>query len=217
MNDPYVEPFFGFLPYIEPFFAFFVNPFPGLGGSSNLSADPVWSFTIWLQAWYPYALFVFLARYVPFVVVGFLVAFYLSRRKRLFGWQVIIGAVQGPWIGFLVGLTYDAIIMIVVRMLEYMTPLGCSVRASSNPTVFVTPLYKIKYPSPGDTCLSLVGETVLFFMIFVVIGMGVYYLVGRRRGTRTRVGLAKGAAYGLLAAGSLMPFIIQYDIWLRDI
>ena len=60
---------------------------------------------------------------------------------------------------------------------------------------------------------SLAGDAVLFFLIFIVIGMGVYYLVGRRHGTRIRVRLVKGAVYGLLAAGLLMPVIIQFDMY----
>lgn len=182
-----------------------------MDGSASLLSDPVWSFTIWLQAWYPYALFTFLARYTPFIVVGFLIAFYLSRRKRVFDWQMIVEAMYGSWIGFLVGLTYDAIVMIAVQMLKHMTPSGCWVYASSNPTPYVAPFYKIKYPSLGDTCLSLAGEAVLFFLVFVVLGMAVYHMVGRQRGTRMRVRFVKGAVYGLLAAGLLMPVIIQFD------
>jgi len=215
MNDPFVEPLFGYLPYmepfIEPFFAFFINPFPDFDDITDPFADPVWAFSLWIQVGWSYALFAFMARYAPFVVAGFLIAFYLPRRKRVLGRQMLVGAAYGSWIGFLVGLTYDAIIMTVLQIWKYMTPSGCRIYAAANPTFHVAPIFRVTNPSPGDTCLSLAGETVLFFLVFVVIGMGVYYLVGQRRGTRTQVRLIKGAVYGLLAAGLLMPVIIQFD------
>ena len=102
--------------FIEPFFAFFINPYPDSGDITNPFADPVWAFSLWIQVGWSYALFAFMARYAPFAVLGFLIAFGLSRRKRVFGRKMFVEAAYGSWIGFLVGLTYDAIIMIVVAV-----------------------------------------------------------------------------------------------------
>ena len=153
---------------------------------------------------------------MPFAVAGCVAAFGLARRRRGFDSHMFVETVHGSWIGFLVGLTYDSIIMIIVQILNYVTPIGCSVHASANSPTYAAPILNVMNPSPGDTCLSLAGEAVLFFSVFIVIGMGAYYLVGRRRGTRMRVRLVKGTIYGLLAAGSLMPFIIQFDIWFHN-
>ena len=47
--------------------------------------------------------------------------------------------------------------------------------------------------------------------IFAVIGIGLGYFIGRMRGTRMWVRFIKGAVYGVLTAGSVMPFFILFD------
>jgi len=67
------------------------------------------------------------------------------------------------------------------------------------------------HPQWGETCQALVLDTVIYFANFAVIGIGLGYVFGRMRGTRMWVRFIKGATYGVLTAGSVLPLFILFD------
>jgi hypothetical protein len=188
-------------PYISPFFGVFESPI----------GDSFWLFVSWFfVGWIP-GFYIHMARYMPFVVAGLLIAVGVALWRRLNGRRLKFRALYGAWIGFLVGLTYDSIGMIAYHIMRHMTPDGCVVKPTANEVAYLTPYMNAIYPRWGETCQALVVDTVIYFAIFAVIGIGLGYLIGRTRGTRMWIRFIKGATYGVLTAGPALPFFILFD------
>ena len=160
----------------------------------------------------PLMFFEFLARYVPFVVAGVLVALGLSLRARNLGRPLHVRVVRGLWIGFMVGLTYDAIVAPTMLIMGYMGPEGCVVPRPESPDYFVVPVLSAFSPGPGDSCLSLAVETVAFFLIFIAVGAALTFVRGSRLGLTSGHRLIKGGIYGLLTVGTMMPVLVVINL-----
>jgi hypothetical protein len=160
----------------------------------------------------PIQFFEFLARYVPFAAAGFVVALGLSLHARKLGRPLRVRAVRGLWIGFMVGLTYDAIVTPTLLIMGYMGPEGCVVPRPESSEYFAVPVLSAFYPGPGDSCLSLAVENVAFFLVFIAVGAAVAFVRDRRQGTTSRRWLIKGGIYGLLTVGTMMPILVVINI-----
>jgi len=114
--------------YIAPFFSVFENPI----------VDSFWLFVSWFFAgWIP-GFYIYMARYVTFVVAGLLIAVGISLWRGVYGRRLKFRALYGAWIGFLVGLTYDSVCMTAYHILRHMTPDGCVVKPTGNEAPYLT-------------------------------------------------------------------------------
>jgi len=154
----------------------------------------------------------FMVRYIPFAVAGFLLALELARRAGKRGRPLCVGAARGSWIGFMAGMTFDAIVAPALFLMIYIRPDGCVVPIAESSDHTVVPILSVIFPAARDSCLSLVVETVAFFLVFIAVGVGVALVRGRRQGAASRRRLIMGGVYGLLTAGTIMPSLVVINL-----